>query len=460
LIQALPRGAWLRQGASAVRARAATTPGRLWVVSVVVIVQALLLWVLGSTALISTRSAIDTIGGRTVPSIFEAQMIHETLAEADRSAANAYLLGDLETSGARQDYEQEMSDATRALEQTAEHSGTDRQATQALQDVITLLTQYSGLVETARANNRQGYTVGVAYLRAASALMHEPRDGILARVDRLADVRSQSLADQNASLWLIVAMLGAFFVVDLSLLVVLMVTQGFLRRRFQRRWSLRLLAATVLVVGLTGLVGMQTFTTYRSLVDAQQREFTTLHNLWQMDGLIDDANGQDSLMLVDPSNSDAFNQFFQSDTNQLVDRQLTDDMVAQAAQGNVQFGGDLADAIRNASSPPERRAVVQMLRGYQHFMQADAAIRAKVGSDHQAAVALAVGTNAVQLSGAFRELDGGLDTAIVIDRSDYNSTIASAQPRGMFGFIIPALCIAIAALTFWGLRPRLAEYGL
>jgi hypothetical protein len=126
LIQALPRSAWLRQGASAVRARAATTPGRLWVVSIVVVVQALLLWVLGSTALISTRSTIDTIGGRTVPSIFEAQMIHETLAEADRSAANAYLLGDLETSGPRQDYEQEMSDATRALEQTAEHSGASR----------------------------------------------------------------------------------------------------------------------------------------------------------------------------------------------------------------------------------------------------------------------------------------------------------------------------------------------
>ena len=41
----------------------------------------------------------------------------------------------------------------------------------AVADISAQLAAYTGLVESARANNRQGLTIGSAYLREASSLM-------------------------------------------------------------------------------------------------------------------------------------------------------------------------------------------------------------------------------------------------------------------------------------------------
>ena len=393
-----------------------------------------------------------------MPDIIGAQRLHEALADTDRTAANAYLLGDAGPTGARTKYEDSLAEAAADLEQTTERNSGDQQTTQNLQAVSTRVAQYAGLVETARANNRQGFPVGVAYLRQATDLMHDPRTGILRRVDRVADLDAARLADEDASEWITMAAAGAFLLVALAMLVTLAFTQVFLRRRFRRRHNLRLLTATALVTMLSGWVAFQATTSYVDLRAAERDAYPRLHALYQTRSLIDDLNANESLSLIAPSNAAGYDDAFRAAAAQIADRPLTDDLVTDAAAGEVRFGGLLADALGTVSFPGERESVVRALRAYQAYLQIDAAVRARAPGDHQAAVALALGANEGQLGAAFAALEASVSQAILIDQAQFDHAIQTADPGPGLGFAIPLLAIAIAVLALWGLQSRIDEY--
>jgi hypothetical protein len=288
--------------------------------------------------------------------------------------------------------------------------------------------------------------------------MDQDKSGILARVDALATVNADSADRQYASLWYVGALLAVFFVFGAILFGLLVSTQGFLRRRFRRRRNNRLLAATLLLVVLGGVVGAQAFYSYRSLQRAQEEAFPRLHQLWQARALAADANGNESLSLIARGNGKAFDDAFKAETARLVDRPLTDDMVTAAAQGHVQFKGLLADEINQASFNGERDAAVRALRAYQQFLQADAAVRQRAAGDHEAAVALALGSQRGQLGAAFADLDAALGDAIDSVQREFNAAIDAATPSPVLNVAIPLCALAIALLALSGLQPRIAEY--
>src|SRR5439155_8324764 len=115
-----------------------------------------LLWLAGSGVLLGSQGALDRMGHGTVPAIVLAQRIHAALAAADRSAANAFLSGGVEIVEPRTEYEIESATAARDLEQAAEQNRAGAAASRQLQAIGPLLAQYTGLIEQARANNRQG----------------------------------------------------------------------------------------------------------------------------------------------------------------------------------------------------------------------------------------------------------------------------------------------------------------
>jgi hypothetical protein len=120
------------------------------------------------------------------------------------------------------------------------------------------LPVYTGLVEEARSNNRQGVPVGAAYLRRASELM---RTQLLPAAERLSVVEAQradaDYRDGTRNTGLIVAVvLGGL------LLVGLVVTQVAVGRFTNRVLNVPMLVATVILVGLgawmvVGLVSEQ-----------------------------------------------------------------------------------------------------------------------------------------------------------------------------------------------------------
>src|SRR5215470_15998788 len=148
------------EAAEGVRAPASTTPGRLRTLSLLVALGSGLLAVLGTAAVIATQSTIDGIGHSTVPAIIDTQKIHESLADADRSAANAFLSGGAEAPGPSQQYSMDMMAAHDGLEQASEANAVGPRATQELRQVMDDVMDYVGLVEAARTYNRQGFPLG------------------------------------------------------------------------------------------------------------------------------------------------------------------------------------------------------------------------------------------------------------------------------------------------------------
>jgi hypothetical protein len=458
LSQGVVRRPTLRQSALGIRLRASTTPGRLWTISLLLVAGCLLLWLAGSSTVVIAQGKVESIGQRSGPAVIDALKIHGALADADRSAANAFLSGGVENPEPRQRYERDVAVATHDLEQAAEHNTAGGQASQNLQAVDSAVAQYTGLVETARANNRQGFPVGAAYLRAASRLMHRPGDGILARVDALAGVNSANASAEYSSLGFVGALLAVFFLFGALLFVLLLSTQAFLRRRFRRRRNTRLLLATALLVLLSAGMGAQALYSYRNLQLAEQEAFPRLHGLWQARALAADANGNESLSLIARGNGAAFDQAFKTETGQLVDRPLNDQLVEDASRGNVRFKGLLATEIEQAAFPGERDAALKALRAYQRFIEVDAAVRARAAGDHEGAVALALGTGPGALGAAFADLDVALAEAIGVDQRQFDEAIQKAAPSPALNLGVPLCALAIALLALWGLQPRIAEY--
>jgi hypothetical protein len=102
------------------------------------------------------------------------------------------------------------------------------------------LPVYTGLMETARANNRQGFPVGAAYLREASNLM---RGTILPAAGRLYAAEAQRLGGHQRTGSSTDGVIAAL-VVGLLALAVLVGAQVFVGFRMRRVFNVPLVAAT------------------------------------------------------------------------------------------------------------------------------------------------------------------------------------------------------------------------
>ena len=131
----------------------------------------------------------------TEPLSFAAGQLYTTLSIADAAAATAFIAG-AEPRPVRQRYEQAITDAAVAL--TKASSGlTDQPMQELLGRINAQLAVYTGLIETARTNNRAGNPVGSSYLSEASSLMQET---ILPDAQRLYEETSSRVdAETTAS---------------------------------------------------------------------------------------------------------------------------------------------------------------------------------------------------------------------------------------------------------------------
>jgi hypothetical protein len=420
-------------------------------------VLSFLLLVTGESAVVGARAEVDAVGHRTALGVIDALTIHATLADADRLAANEFLLGASGTSEARQEYLLDIKTATSLLEQAAELNGPDGLGGGEIQDVSAMLAQYVGLVETARASARQSPSIGAPYLRQASALMHAQATGILARLDALATVKPQERAAEDTTTWLLLSATTVFFVLAAVLLGLLLYTQGFLRRRFRRLSSPPLVAATALLLLLSAALGAQFLNTYRNLSTAEGVAFTSLHRLSLMRSLAADANADESLLVIARGSSGSgLLESFKETTRQLADP-FSDASADAGAHGDIQFTGLVADALRSADTAEERFDTLKVLRGYEAFMDVDASLRAKAAAgDYAGATALVVGST--QFGTAFADLDVALERLIDYQQARFDAAVADASPSFALDVGIVLVTIAIPVLVLLGLRPRIAEY--
>jgi hypothetical protein len=235
----------------------------------------------------------DTVRADTAPAVVEVSAARAALVEADRAAVTSFSTGAVRLSGPGDEYRDQIAIASQHLTRAAAHDIGEGSAPQTLELVNALLAAYSSSIEQAAASFGQNERTPLwaGDLWTASQLLHAD-DGVLALLDDLREAQVRKLdseVDSGANTVLITL---SWLIPGVALLVLLGVTQVYLRRRFHRAINMGVAAATVCVLGLLAVAGLTfdigsrlaaTRDTVHELTDTWHRQLSERETLAQRD---------------------------------------------------------------------------------------------------------------------------------------------------------------------------------
>lgn len=412
--------------AGALRAAFAGTPGRLRVAAVAVVVGGLLFGIGSYGALVLRSSAIADARNHAAQ-LVRLQAIRSSLSQADAAATNAFLVGGLEPADQRASYDDGIARATASI--AAASSGSSSDAPK-LAEINQVLARYAGLIESARANNRQGFPVGAAYLRQA---------GNLLRTDALPQLLELVSAEENhiTRAYDDIGSANAAFVVTLGLaLLALVAVQVWLSIKTRRTVNLNLAMATAIVVvgGLLGATAMTFAQNKATDVRSQSLSDTILLATSRSDAF--NAKNNESLTLINRGNGLAFEVKYHS---------AMEHAVAQV------------EGIGSDRSSEPSAELVRLLDNYDLAHQE--VRRLDDAGDWDAAVSLATSNDAKGTKVAFAAFDARSN--VVLNQSAATVSDDLKTARRSLGWIAVLLLLAgfAAAVLAWrGIAERLREY--
>lgn len=432
----LPRQA-VRRVVQLVRA----TPGRLSVIAVGLVVLSVVTGAVG-TAMVQDRK--DTINGlidHREPLAAAAQQVYRSLSDADATAASGFLATGAEPSELRQRYELDVAQAGAALAKAASDSAGVGEAAEQVDILGKQLPVYTGLVETARANNRQGFPAGASYLREASELM---RAQLLPAAQDLYRIDTERLAEEQEDAtgfpWLTTLLV-------LGLLAALIATQVYLTHKANRVVNVGLLVATA-AVAVAVLWGSVALIVQSALVSGGQQEGTQ-----QVDVLVRariaalQARADETLTLVARGDGGDYEEEF---------ARLSIELLGEG--GN---GGLLAEAQGVASEQDSAENVGAAIRNAEAWFATHENVRAlDDGGDYSAAVDVATNPNMRDgAAPAVRRLDENLAAAIDVGRQGFlDDTVNADRALTLLAPGFAVLAVIAAAGATVGIRERLREY--
>ncbi|HTU85816.1 MAG TPA: hypothetical protein VMF57_09600 [Solirubrobacteraceae bacterium] len=277
-----------------VRERLTTTPGRLVLASVLVVLAAASFGVVATGAEQSRARAVTAARTGTEPLLVQAVNLYTSLSDANATVATGLLAGGLEPAAKRARYTHDLLVASQSLTALTSEAGTSARAPAALATVADELPVYSGVVETARANNRQGFPVGAAYLRQAAAVM---TGTILPAADQLYRTEAERLQSDyrtGTGSGSLIALVAAIAVA----LALLLLTQVYLARITRRILNLPMVLATVALVAVSAWAVIALVSEQNALATAQREGSDSVELLSAANVLLSRAQGDLSLALV------------------------------------------------------------------------------------------------------------------------------------------------------------------
>jgi hypothetical protein len=368
--------------------------------------------------LATTRLHADITDTRNdAAQLVRVQTIRTSLVKADANATNAFLVGGLEPAAARAAYADGIATAARTIAAAASANPDDASALQAVNRV---LVKYTGLIESARANNRQGFPIGAAYLRQASDTIQQDA---LPALQSLVTVEQQRVDDSvHAANWpptlLLVVLLIAF-----AALVALQIWLYFKTRRI---FNVSLLVASG-VVALVGVVGIGVTAWSRSSSqDARDGSYqqTVALATARINGF--DAKSAEALTLINRGSGQPFE-----------DRFKTLAKSASSALGSQQAATGAA---------------------FDKYLTAHKQVRAfDDGGKWDQAVALATGTGAANRD--FATFETVSARALAGQASSLSDKLDSARrPLTVMAWALLVAGLVAAVATWRGVNQRLREY--
>lgn len=433
------RGAWA-VGRERLREAATTEPGRLQILGAVLALLVVAFGAVTALEVTDRSSAADDVVSRSQPLSADAAAIYRSLADADTTAAAGFLAGTLEPAESRARYTRDITTASRLLVKAAANTDGSSASAREIATLNEQLPRYTGLIERARAANRQGLPLGGAYLRYANQQM---TSALLPAAERLYAAETARLHrdDDSARAWPYLSL-----ALGLVALGVLVWAQRRTYARTNRVFNQGLLAATAAtVVVLLWLAAAHTVT--RTELDAARahgQESLQVLNTARISSLTARANENLTLVargavLTEDGKSDKYEADYTASMSALTTalgqaRELADD---DAGRGPVD------DSAARAADWRERHK--------------DARAKDEAG-DYEGALLRVVGAKD-STGQSFDQVDAALERALAHEQNEFTRSAGKARdaltalPLGA-----AALGILGAAGAVLGINRRLSEY--
>ncbi|SPM33157.1 hypothetical protein BN1232_00837, partial [Mycobacterium rhizamassiliense] len=408
-----------------------TTPGRILTIGIVLAALGVSSAFATSTTINHRQQVLTTVLNHTEPLAFAAGRLYTTLSVADAAAATAFI-AQAEPRPVRLRYEQAITDASVAVARAS--SGlTDEPLVQLLGKINAELAVYTGLIEIARTNNREGNPVGSSYLSEASGLMQST---ILPDAAQLYQATSERVDSETTA--------STHFPAPVILVVAGTVIFG----AFSHRWLARRTRRRInpgLVVGALGILVMVVWvgtaltistTASRSAKDTAAESLRTVTNVAIT---AQQARADETLSLIRRGDEEIRKQSFY---------QRIDAMHQQI---------DQYMARPDAVDKPDLQGADQLLV---RWRQANDRINSYISvGNYRSATQVALGSAEDDSTPAFDKLEDALGKAMTQSRAHLRNDVINARSGlsgAQVGGVVLSLGAAIAVAL--GLWPRLKEY--
>ncbi|OBG75976.1 hypothetical protein A5714_18485 [Mycobacterium sp. E2462] len=408
-----------------------TTPGRILTIGIVLAVLGGICAFATSTTINHRQQVLTTVLNHTEPLSFAAGRLYTTLSVADAAAATAFI-AEAEPQPVRQRYEQAITDAAVAV--TRASSGlTDEPLVQLLGRINAELAVYTGLIEIARTNNREGNPVGSSYLSEASGLMQttilpDAAQLYQATSDRV-DAETTASTQIPAPVILVVsatAVFGAF-------------SHRWLARRTRRRINPGLIVGALAILVMVVWVGTALTISTAASRSAKNTAAESLKTVTNVAITAQQARADETLSLIRRGDEEKRKQAFY---------QRIDAMHRQLDQYMSR-----SDAV----DKPDLEGADQLLL---RWRQANDRISSYISvGNYRAATQVALGSSEDDSTPAFDKLEDELVKAMDQSRTRLRNDVINAR-SGLSGAQVGGVVLSLGAAVAvaLGLWPRLKEY--
>ncbi len=412
------------------------TPNRLRLFAVGCAALTVLVGLLGFLATSSRHASTSAAWQTAEPLMVDAQAVDTSLSDADTTAAGSLLQGQLESTASHTRYLDDVAGASATLATTSQKVGDDPTAASSLQTISVALPLYTGLVQTATFNQRQGnYPLAAAYMAEANNLMRTRILPAAAQVYGAERTRLSSEQHHASTPWLV----GITLLLLVVLIGLLVIMQQWMSRHFHRTLNLAVALATLIMV----LVGV-----------------------WFAVAGVAQNLGVDSAATNGSGPVATYTQARIGALEMRADDELTllsRDSVSSYQSDEKTTAADVRRLLASASvgaSATERVRLSEAVGALDGYRLAHNQIRATdVRGDLIGAVSQASASGPTNLPAVSLRLDQRLAADITRSQLTFDQSMSGAAGDAgglLWGFLL--LSLLAAALVVIGVQPRIAEY--
>ncbi len=408
-----------------------TTPGRILSIGIVLASLGVASAFATSTTITHRQQVLTTVLNHTEPLSFAAGRLYTMLSIADAAAATAFI-AQAEPRSVRERYEQAITDAAVAV--TRASSGlTDAPQVELLGRINAELAVYTGLIEIARTNNREGNPVGSSYLSEASGLMQST---ILPDAKRLYDSTSKRVDTETTASTRFPA--PVLFVIGTTI-VFGAFSHRWLARRTRRRINPGLVVGALGILVMVVWVGTALTISTTASRSAKDTAADSLRTVTNVEITAQQARADETLSLIRRGDEVIRKQSFY---------QRIDSMHEQ-----LDHYMSRPDAVDKADLQGADELLVR-------WRQANDRINAYISvGNYRAATQVALGNGEDDSTPAFDKLDDALVKAMDQSRTHLRNDVLNAR-SGLSGAQVGGVVLSLGAAcaVALGLWPRLKEY--